>query len=150
MKSAPPQQDQSALSLVVLIAEDDDGHASLIERNLQRCEIAETCHRFRDGQETLDFLLKVSKSITSVPQNPHILFLDGRMPKMSGQEVLRQIQNHRILKALPLTIVSTTDDSHELESFQALGCTHHLKKPVEINDLRHVLRQLHPDNYLYS
>ena len=130
---------------MILIAEDDDGHASLIERSLQRCGITETWHRFRDGQETLDFLLKVSKSTPKVAQHPHILFLDGRMPKMSGQEVLKQIHSHRILRALPLTIVTTTDDLQELESFQALGCTHHLKKPVEINDLRHVFRQLYPE-----
>ena len=87
---------------VVLIAEDDEGHASLIERSLKRCGISTACHRFRDGQEVLDFLFKVSKSTPPAGLSPHILFLDGRMPKMSGQEVLRQIQHHRALKAMPL------------------------------------------------
>jgi CheY-like chemotaxis protein len=146
MNCTPAQHGQRSQSPVILIAEDDDGHASLIERNLQRCEITETWHRFRDGQETLDFLLKVSKSTFGLSHTPYILFLDGRMPKMSGQEVLRQIRRHRILKALPLTIVTTTDDSQELESFQTLGCTHHLKKPVEINDLRNVFSQWNLDH----
>lgn len=130
------------LSPVILIAEDDDGHAALIERNLKRCGVRATYHRFQDGQEVLDFLLKVGKSTALGTLNPHFLFLDGRMPKMSGQEVLKHLQNRRALNAVPLTIVTTTDDSQELDSFQALGCIYHLKKPVEIDALRQVLKQL--------
>ena len=146
MTSEPVDTVPGSNSPVILIAEDDEGHASLLERILKRCGNWKTCHRFRDGQEVLDFLLKVSKSTPRTRLNPHILFLDGRMPKLSGQEVLRQIQSHRVLNVIPLTIVTTTDDSQERESFQALGCTYHLNKPVEINALRHVLSQVQPNH----
>jgi len=142
MTSEPIDTIPGSTPSVILIAEDDEGHASLIERNLRRCGITQTCHHFQDGQEVLDFLLKVSKSTPRTRLNPHILFLDGRMPKLSGQEVLRQIQSHRVLNAVPLTIITTTDDSQERESFQALGCTYHLNKPVAINALRQVLSQV--------
>jgi CheY-like chemotaxis protein len=128
---------------VILIAEDDEGQASLIERNLKRCGINTAFHRLRDGQEVLDFLHKVSKSTIQERAKPHLLFLDGHMPKISGQEVLQHIHNLHTLKALPLTIVSTTDDSQERDSFQALGCMYHLNKPVEIEALRQVLNQIH-------
>ena len=147
MTSEPVDTVPGSDTPVILIAEDDEGHASLIERNLRRCGITQICHRFRDGQEVLDFLLKVSKSTPRTRLNPHILFLDGRMPKLSGQEVLRQIQSQRVLNAVPLTIVTTTDDSQERESFQALGCTYHLNKPVEINALRQVLSQVQPNHH---
>ncbi len=150
MSSEPVDTIPGSAPPVILIAEDDEGHASLIERNLRRCGITQICHRFRDGQEVLDFLLKVSKSTPRIPLNPHILFLDGRMPKLSGQEVLRQIQSHRALNAVPLTIVTTTDDSQERESFQALGCTYHLNKPVEINALRQVLSQVQPKHQQHT
>jgi CheY-like chemotaxis protein len=146
MTSEPVDTVPGSDTPVILIAEDDEGHASLIERNLRRCGITQICHRFRDGQEVLDFLLKVSKSTSRTRLNPHILFLDGRMPKLSGQEVLRQIQSQRVLNVVPLTIVTTTDDSQERESFQALGCTYHLNKPVEINPLRQVLSQVQPNH----
>jgi len=126
---------------VMLIAEDNDGHAALIQRNLKRCGCTNTCLRFRDGQEVLDFLVKVSKSTVPKTMDPHILFLDGCMPKMTGQEVLRHIQARRALQTIPLTIVTTTDDAQELKFFQALGCTHHLKKPVEIPALRQIFMQ---------
>ena len=142
----PPDWTQATRNAVILIAEDDDGHASLIERNLKRCGITTPCLRFRDGQEVLDFLLKVGKSTSYVPLDNYILFLDGRMPKVSGQEVLKQIQHHHALKTIPLTIVTTTDDAQELDSFQALGCTYHLNKPVEVNALREVLSLLHPES----
>lgn len=142
MTSEPVDTVPGSDTPVILIAEDDEGHASLLERHLKRCGNWKICHRFRDGQEVLDFLLKVSKSTSWARRNPHLLFLDGCMPKMSGQEVLREIQTSRRLKTVPLTIVTTTNDSQELESFQALGCTYHLNKPVEINALRHVLSQV--------
>lgn len=129
---------------IILIAEDDDGHASLIQRNLKRCGFTNVCIRFRDGQEVLDFLVKVSKSTGPTPMDPYILFLDGCMPKMTGQEVLRHIQASHALQTVPLTIVATTDDAQELESFHALGCMHHLKKPVEISAIRQVFTQWPP------
>jgi len=131
---------------VILIAEDNDGHASLMKRKLKRCGLAQAYHRFRDGQEVLDFLVKVSKSTHLQPLAPHILFLDGCMPKMTGQEVLRKIQANHILQTIPLTIITTTDDAQERESFKALGCTSHLKKPVEIQALRQIFIHWPPDN----
>lgn len=146
MTFQPIQAPEISHTAVILIAEDNDGHASLIKRNLKRCGLAQTCHRFRDGQEVLDFLVKVSKSTHSKPLAPHILFLDGCMPKMTGQEVLRQIQANRTLQTIPLTIITTTDDAQERESFQALGCTYHLRKPVEIQALRQIFMHWPPDN----
>ncbi|MDA0738382.1 MAG: response regulator [Nitrospirae bacterium] len=146
MTSNPIQTMQIFNAAIILIAEDDDGHASLIERNLKRCGHTKTCLRFIDGQEVLDFLVKVSKSTGLAPLDPYILFLDGCMPKMTGQEVLKHVHASHALQAIPLTIVTTTDDAHELESFQALGCTYHLKKPVEIQALRQIFTQIQPDN----
>jgi len=138
---------QGFSNTVILIAEDDDGHASLIERNLKRCGLTKNSCRFRDGHEVLDFLSKVSKSTLPIPLHHHLLFLDGRMPKMSGQEVLRQIQNQQAFQTVPLTVVTTTDDSQERESFQALGCAYHLHKPVELNALRKILSLVHLENH---
>ncbi len=90
--------------------------------------------------------MKLSKSTSPKAMAPHVLFLDGFMPKMTGQEVLRQIQANRALQTIPLTIVTTTDDAQERQSFQALGCTYHLKKPVEIQALRQIFTPCPPGN----
>jgi len=75
MTSEPVDTIPGSASPVILIAEDDEGHASLLERNLRRCGITQICHRFRDGQEVLDFLLKVSKSTPpDTPKSPHPVF----------------------------------------------------------------------------
>ncbi len=145
MTSNPIESEPITNTAIMLIAEDDEGHASLIERNLKRCGHSKTCLRFMDGQEVLDFLVKVSKSTGQAPLDPYILFLDGCMPKMTGQEVLRHIQASHALQAIPLTIVTTTDDAQELESFKALGCKYHLKKPVEIQALRQIFTQIQAD-----
>jgi len=114
----------------ILITEDDDGHAFLIEDNLRRAGIAAPFLRFSDGQEALDFLF----GRTSDPQfqrgKPYLLLLDIRMPKVDGTEVLRQIKEDPELRKIPTIILTTTDDPREVERCHALGCNNYIQKPV--------------------
>ena len=70
--------------VVILIAEDDDGHASLIDRNLKRAGLANDIIRFRDGQELLDFLLRNGSGPHREAHVAYLLLLDIRMPKADG------------------------------------------------------------------
>ena len=115
----------------ILIAEDDDGHAALIERNLLRSGLAGKCLRLRDGQETLDFLFRRGEGITRGVGCSYVLILDINLPKVSGIEVLRQMKDHEELRKIPVTILSTTDDPHDVEQCHALGCSHYITKPTE-------------------
>lgn len=78
--------------VVIVIAEDDEGHANLIMRNLKRVGVANTILHFKDGQETLDFLFRRGDGPHRQIGTPYLLLLDIRMPKVDGTEVLRQIK----------------------------------------------------------
>ena len=78
--------------MVILIADDDAGHARLIEKNLQRAGLHNPILRFENGQDILDFLFGRGEGPKRMSDTPYLLLLDIRMPKVDGVEVLRQTQ----------------------------------------------------------
>ena len=127
--------------VVILIAEDDDAHASLIQRNLKRAGISNEQLRFRDGQETLDFLERRG-NWQRTPGAAYVLLLDIRMPKVDGVEVLRRVKKDPELRRMPVIMVTTTDDPQEVERCHQLGCSRYVFKPVEYGRFAEAVRRL--------
>ena len=115
----------------VLIAEDNDGHAALIEKNLRRAGIEKPCHRLRDGQETLEFFLGSGNVQPGKTLHRYLLLLDINLPRVNGIEVLRVMKEHEVLKRVPVLMLSTTDDPQEVEACHSIGCNFYLTKPTE-------------------
>jgi CheY-like chemotaxis protein len=115
----------------ILIAEDDDGHAALIEKNLRRAGMERPCHRLRDGQETLDYFLGSDNTPQGKTWGRYLLLLDINLPRINGIEVLRAMKEHEVLKRVPVLMLSTTDDPQEVEACHSIGCNFYLTKPTE-------------------
>lgn len=125
---------------VILIADDDSGHARLIQKNLQRAGIRSRIRRFVDGEEILKFLL-------DAPPEPCLeahclLLLDIRMPKIDGVEVLRRLKAETKFRKLPVIMLTTTDDPKEVARCHALGCNNYLVKPVDYEKFSEAIKQL--------
>lgn len=116
--------------VVILIAEDDDGHARLIEKNLSRAGLHNPIQRFSNGEEILDFLVRRGRGPHRLPDVPYLLLLDIRMPRVDGVEVLRQVKEDAELRKMPVIMLTTTDDPREVERCHALGCSTYIVKPV--------------------
>ena len=101
--------------VVILIADDDQGHAELIRRNLVRAGIANPLIHFKDGQEVVDFLTRQGSEPHRKPDTAYVLLLDIRMPKLDGVEVLSIIKQDPELKKIPVIMITTTDDPREVE-----------------------------------
>ena len=128
--------------VIVLIVEDDDGHARLIEKNLRRASIENEMLRFTDGQQILDFLFRRGEGRKREHLTPYLLLLDIRIPKMDGIEVLRQVKQDEELRKVPVIMLTTMDDPREVEVCHSLGCSHYIVKPVEYDKFAAVLTQL--------
>jgi CheY-like chemotaxis protein len=126
----------------LIIAEDDEGHASLIMKNLKRAGFKNNFLHFRDGQEVLDFLFMRGKGAHRVPGKSYLLLLDIRMPKVDGIEVLRQIKEDHKLSKMPVVMVTTTDDPHEVEQCHRLGCNVYITKPVDCDNFTDAIKKL--------
>lgn len=130
--------------VTILIAEDDDGHAALIRKNLQRAGIHNEIVRFTDGQDAIDFLFAGGGGGGPHRQHgaPYILLLDIRMPKVDGVEVLRRIKADRELCKLPVIMLTTTDDPREIEKCHEMGCSSYITKPIVYDNFVYAIRQL--------
>jgi CheY-like chemotaxis protein len=128
--------------VVILVAEDDEGHAGLIRKNLARAGITNELMHFRDGQEISDFLFKRGEGPHRQSGVSYILLLDIRMPKLDGTEVLRQIKSDPELKKIPVIMITTTEDPREVERCHMLGCSNYITKPVEYEAFVNAVRQL--------
>lgn len=128
--------------VIVLIVEDDDGHARLIEKNLRRASITNEMLRFTDGQQILDFLFRRGEGRMREHFTPYLLLLDIHIPKLDGVEVLRQIKQDEELRKIPVIMLTTTDDPHEVEICHSLGCSHYIVKPVEYDKFAQILSRL--------
>jgi len=128
--------------MVILIAEDDMGHAALIQKNLRRAGITNQFIHFKDGEQTLDFLFRRTQEPRLVSGTPYLLLLDIRMPRVDGVEVLRQVKQDRELKKMPVIMLTTTDDPREVENCYSLGCSNYIAKPVDYDNFVQAIQQL--------
>ena len=128
--------------VTIIIAEDDDGHATLIRKNLQRAGISNDLLHFKDGQETLDYLFKRSKKKTRKSGVGLLLLLDIRMPKVDGVEVLRRVKKDAELKKIPVIMLTTTDDPREVARCHQLGCSNYIKKPIDYDNFVQAIQKL--------
>ena len=129
-------------NVVILVAEDDEGHVNLIKKNLIRAGIINEILRFKDGQDILDFLFYQGNGPHRLSATPYVLLLDIRMPRVDGVEVLRRIKAAPELCKLPVIMVTTTDDQREVDHCHCLGCSSYLTKPIEYDRFVEVIRQL--------
>jgi len=132
----------SKIEPVILIVEDDEGHAILIRQNLEAAGLSNQMKHFRDGQAVLDFFYKSPEPRTSLPEHMYLVLLDIRMPKVDGIEVLRRLKSDPELRKLPVIMLTTTDDVREVERCHQLGCNVYIQKPVDYDRFADAIRRL--------
>lgn len=116
----------SAAKVTILLAEDDDGHATLIRRNLARTGLAAHVERLRNGQEILDWVAAGRLGSAGAV----VVLLDISMPRVDGIEVLRRLKADPATRSIPIYMLTTTDNPAEVNRCFELGCNAYLTKPV--------------------
>lgn len=121
----------AAESVTIVLAEDDDGQASLVERNIRRAGFTNGFLRMRDGQEALDFFRGEGDFAGKPAPSTVVLLLDINMPRIDGIEVLKQLRENKETETVPVIMLTTTDNPKEIERCYQLGCNVYITKPVE-------------------
>jgi CheY-like chemotaxis protein len=122
----------------ILIVDDDEGHAILIRENLENAGLTNRIEHFPDGQSVLDFFAQRPPG----QRETYLVLLDIRMPKIDGIEVLRRLKANPDLSKLPVIMLTTTDDTREVERCYALGCNVYIQKPVDYDRFAEAIRRL--------
>jgi CheY-like chemotaxis protein len=128
--------------LTLILAEDDPGHASLVQRNLRRAGFVNELVHVKDGQEALDFIHAEGDYKDRTIADFVLLLLDINMPRLDGVEVLRRIKADPVTAMIPVIMLTTTDDPREVERCYELGCSVYLTKPVEYEGFIEAINRL--------
>ena len=128
----------------ILLVEDDDGHARLIERNLRKVNLINPIERVRDGLEALDYLHNEGRlhRSASASRPPQLVLLDINMPRMDGIEALERIKADEHLRCLPVIMLTSTDNQAEIDRCYRAGASGYVAKPVNITSLGEKLQRL--------
>lgn len=117
--------------LSVLIADDDEGHATLARRNLARAGLTSDIIHLRDGQEVLDYLQRHGQWLGRREHHGLALVLDLNMPRLGGIAVLERVKGDARWSHIPVFVLTTSDNPAELNRCYRLGASACLVKPVD-------------------
>jgi DNA-binding response OmpR family regulator len=124
------------------MVEDDEGHARLIEKNIRRAGVNNEIVPFAEGAGALAYLLGPDSSGEANAGRHLLLLLDLNLPDMTGLDILRRIKNNAHLKCMPVVVLTTTDDSREIQRCYDLGANVYITKPVNYEGFANAIRQL--------
>ncbi len=119
----------------VLLVEDDQNDAELALRALKKNNLANNVFVVSDGEEALEFIFATGRySTRDIAVPPKVIFLDLKLPKVSGIEVLRKIRSDEKTKFIPVVVVTSSQESQDIKECYALGVNSYIQKPIVFED----------------
>jgi CheY-like chemotaxis protein len=128
--------------VTIIMIEDDEGHARLIEKNIRRAGVNNPILPFTDGGSALAHLLGSDGSGEANAGRALLVLLDLNLPDMAGVDILARIKENEHLKLIPVVVLTTTDDQREIQRCYDLGCNVYITKPVDYEAFANAIRQL--------
>ncbi len=120
--------------VTILLVEDDDGHARLLEKNLRRGGLLNRLVRVADGQEAVDYVSRFGLySDHARYPFPSVILLDVRMPRLDGFEVLAHLKRDPELMKIPVIMLTSTDNQTEINRAYEMGANGYVVKPVSMD-----------------
>ena len=128
--------------VTIIMIEDDEGHARLIERNIRRSGVNNEIKPFTNGTDALTYLFGTDSSGAAHKGEALLILLDLNLPDMTGIDILRRVKENEFLKYAPVVVLTTTDDAQEIKRCYELGCNVYITKPVNYESFANAIRQL--------
>jgi len=128
----------------ILLVEDNPDDIELTRRALRSNNIGNEMVVAQDGVEALDFLFGTGKYAgRNMHDLPVVVLLDLKLPKVDGLEVLKKIRAENLTKRLPIVILTSSKEEHDLLNGYNFGANSYIRKPVDFNQFTEAVRQLH-------
>ncbi|MFA7289762.1 MAG: response regulator [Melioribacteraceae bacterium] len=118
----------------ILLVEDNEDHAELVKRGLEKNRIANELIHVNDGEKAIDYLLSHNA--------PHLILLDLRLPKIDGLAVLKKIKTTPELMKIPVVILTSSDSPNDIESSYSNYVNSYLVKPIDFSKFNRLLDDL--------
>src|SRR5260370_25840526 len=128
--------------VTIIMIEDDEGHARLIERNIRRSGVNNEIIPFTNGTAAVNYLFGKDGTGVAHKSEALLILLDLNLPDMSGIDILRRLKDNNYLRCAPVVVLTTTDDAQEIKRCYELGCNVYITKPVNYESFANAIRQL--------
>ena len=123
-------------SVVILLADDDPEDREMTRKALVKNRLANDLYEVEDGEELLDFLNHRGKHAPPAPSpTPGLILLDLNMPKKDGREALAEIKKDRMLRRIPVVVMTTSKAEEDIVRMYELGSNSFINKPVTLGAL---------------
>jgi two-component system, response regulator len=128
---------------VILLVEDNPDDEELTLRALTKNNIKHPIVVVRDGAEALDYLFARNKYANRDPNDiPQVMLLDLKLPKVSGLDVLAQVRKSEVTKIMPIVILTSSKEDHDLVRGYSEGANSYVRKPVDFAQFIEAVKQL--------
>lgn len=128
---------------VILLVEDNPDDEVLTLRAFKKNNILNTVVVVHDGVEALDYLFATGKyQGRDVSEQPQLVLLDLKLPKIDGLEVLRRLRDDERTRLQPVVILTTSNEDRDILSSYKLGANSYIRKPVDFEQFMEAVRQL--------
>ncbi|UXS04619.1 response regulator [Agrobacterium tumefaciens] len=128
--------------VTIVMIEDDEGHARLIEKNVRRAGVNNEIVPFTLGAMALDYILGENRDGLVSKDRYLLVLLDLNLPDMSGIRILEQIKSNEHTRRLPVVVLTTTDDETEIQKCYDLGANVYITKPVDYEGFASAIKNL--------
>jgi len=131
----------SALGRILLV-EDDPKDVELTLTALEEYHLANEVVVTRDGEEALDYLYRRGAFSNRSNENPAVLLLDLKLPKIDGLEVLQRIKSDDRLRLIPVVVLTSSHEEKDMVASYRLGVNAYVVKPVDFHEFVNAIREL--------
>ncbi len=125
----------------ILLVEDNPNDVELTLRALRKGKLANNIEVARDGAEALDFIFCTGAYADRNPDNPKVVLLDLKLPKVNGLEVLRRIKSDACTRALPIVVLTSSREEPDIATAYSLGVNSYIVKPVDFEQFTQAVQQ---------
>jgi CheY-like chemotaxis protein len=126
----------------ILIVEDDPRDVELTLSALGEYNLANEVVVARDGAEALDYLFCRGEFTARAEENPAVMLLDLKLPKVDGLEVLQQVKSDERLKVIPVVVLTSSHEEKDVMRSYSLGVNAYVVKPVDFHDFVNAVKEL--------
>jgi CheY-like chemotaxis protein len=132
----------NARPVTIIMVEDDEGHARLIEKNIRRAGVANEIVPFTNGTDALSYLMGPDGSGLVNKGRQLLVLLDLNLPDMTGIDILEKVKGNEHTRRSPVVVLTTTDDQREIQRCYDLGANVYITKPVDYDGFANAIKQL--------
>ena len=126
----------------ILIVEDEPNDVELTLAALEEYDLAKEVVVTRDGKEALDYLYCRGEFTSRSNDNPAVMLLDLKLPKIDGLEVLQQIRSDEHLKMIPVVVLTSSHEEKDMIRSYSLGVNAYVVKPVDFHEFVNAVKEL--------